>query len=80
MNITGAIIVKVGAAILKRLFCSTSGSISIHDCSVQSAAVVGNLVGTATMTGGAAPYDLGWPFSSGICVSAVSGVFSMSFT
>ncbi len=80
MNITAAIIVKSGPAILNKIFCSTSGSISIHDCSVQAAAVVGNLICTAAMTGGAAPIDLNWPISSGICVSSASGVFSLSFT
>jgi hypothetical protein len=80
MNITAPIVIKSSPGILGRIFCSTSGSIAIHDCVATAAAVAGNLIASITMTGGGAPYSLDWPCASGITISSASGVFSVSFT
>jgi hypothetical protein len=80
-NIAGAIVVKSSPGILASLICTTSGSVTIHDCATAAAACAGNLIGTIAMTSGQAPLALNWPCSYGIYVSNVSaGLFSIAFT
>lgn len=78
-NIVGPLIVKPSAGIVAKVFCSSSGTLKLNDCTTQAAAVAGNLVATCVLTGGQV-LSLDWPCATGIVASSVSGVFSVSFT
>lgn len=85
LNVTAAAVIKATPGRLARISViapgTTSGSLTINDCTTVAAATTANKVFTiayGSLTAGQV-IVLDWPFQSGIVVSAVPGAGSPQF-